>query len=667
MPTTRSKGLVPYIDLPAPRRSARTTASIPQHPPKTVPKKVKRKALATTAPRKTAPRTASATEAGEAEGAGGTNADGEEDGGSEDDEDSSSEVERMLTSPGKAEGGKGKAPERTVRRDTTAVPETENEGEGAAFQELHRSQRAARTYGKKGVTAKGKEKAVEPVEEPQGVDEDEEDQLDSDDVAPPAAQKENVPLATANSSKRGASVSQKKRKPLPKKRVAPRRSEPPQTPPLTDPDYSPSERAAFDGLSDSDAGDEGEEMEQGFSHPPQIFQQRSVEGWRPDRIWLHHEWNKEGKRDKVVKYIKDHGGRVVKKMHNADLAILPPYEADCYAQLYSDTLRCDAVPITCLWLKDCSERSYADDRPTRLEPLKYVASAPIKRDSRSRRYRRLNDVEKDKMAEFYALLQAGKMGRRELSERMERLLYDQTGRTRSEYSALLDEYEHQIKGLAKRLPHQRGTSMGDGQLFNDDATDSDASAPHAQPPRKRRRTSPATGNGDPAPDYTTQHTQLSLAYKRPLPLVEAISLSCSLSIARTETVLAALKEWEMATMGLPVEEAIAGEAADRLLQEVGAICWGPRTDRDIVKGKKSAEEIAERCGKTVEEVEDRRNFLEALGEDDRLGWYPNEAGLKRVLEERLDDESDGGEEQSGAEEGEEEELFPLVVPGATSA
>lgn len=85
----------------------------------------------------------------------------------------------------------------------------------------------------------------------------------------------------------------------------------------------------------------------------------------------------------------------------------------------------DAVPVTYLWLKDCSERSYADDRPTRLEPLKYVASAPIKRDSRSRRYRRLKDVEKDKMAEFYALLQAGKMGRRELSERMERLLYDQ--------------------------------------------------------------------------------------------------------------------------------------------------------------------------------------------------------------------------------------------------
>lgn len=131
-------------------------------------------------------------------------------------------------------------------------------------------------------------------------------------------------------------------------------------------------------------------------------------------------------------------------MHNADLVILPPYYEDCYAQLYSDSLRCgahhctarcnrgtdasrlaDAVPITYLWLKDCSDRSYAEDRPTRLEPLKYVASAPTKRDNRSRRYRRLNQVEKDKMAEFYALLQAGKMGRRELSERMERLLYDQ--------------------------------------------------------------------------------------------------------------------------------------------------------------------------------------------------------------------------------------------------
>lgn len=123
----------------------------------------------------------------------------------------------------------------------------------------------------------------------------------------------------------------------------------------------------------------------------------------------------------------------------------------------------------------------------------------------------------------------------------------------------------------------------------------------------------------------------------------------------------------MATMGLPVEEAVAGEAADRLLEEVGPICWGPRTDKDIVKGKRSLEEIAERRGKTVEEVEDRREFLEALGEDDRLGWFPNEVGLNRVLEERLEEESEGGGGQSGAEEGDEEELFPLVVPGAMSA
>ncbi|BGP30068.1 hypothetical protein JCM10296v2_001820 [Rhodotorula toruloides] len=666
MSTTRSKGLEPYIDPPTPRRWARTTGNVPQHSPKTVSKKVKRKALAATAPKKTAPRTGTATEAAEAGGTGGTNADGEEGNGSEDEEDSSSEVERMLTSPGKTQDGKGNAPERTARRDTTAVPETENEGEEAAIQELHRSHRAARTYARKRNTGKGKEKAVEPVEEPEEVDEDDQDELESDGTAPPAAQKEDAPPTTATTSKRGTHSSQKKRKASPKKRVTPRRREPSQTPAATNTRRSPEQRAAFDGLSDSDAGDEGQEMAQGFSNPPQIFQHRSDEGWRPDRIWLHHEWNKEGKRDRIVKYIKDHGGKVVTNMHNADLAILPPYEADCYAELYSDTLRCDAVPITYLWLKDCSDRSYTEDRPTRLEPLKYVASAPIKRDSHSRRYRRLNQVEKDKMAEFYALLKAGKMGRRELSERMERLLYDQTGRTRSEYSALLDEYEDQIKGLAKRLPHRRRTSTGDGQFFNDDATDSDVSASHAQPPRKRRRTSSSCRNVNPSPDYTTQHTQLSLAYKRPLPLVEAISLSCSLSIARTETVLAALKEWEMATMGLPVEEAVAGGAADRLLEEVGPVCWGPRTDNYIAKGRKSAEEIAERCGKTVEEVEDRRNFLEELGEDDRLGWYPNEAGLKRVLEERLTEDSEGGEEQSGAE-GEEGERFPLVVPGAVSA
>ncbi|BGP06036.1 hypothetical protein JCM10049v2_001855 [Rhodotorula toruloides] len=590
MPTTRSKGLEPYIDVPAPRHSARTTGIVPQHPPKPVPKKVKRKTLAAaTAPKKTAPRTGTAVEAAEAGGTGGTNADGEEGNGSEDEEDSGSEVERMLTSPGKTQDGKGKASERTARRDTTAVPETENEGEGAAFEELHRSQRAARTYGKKGVAAKGKEKAVEPVEEPEEVSEDEEDQLESDNTAPPAAaQKENAAPATAT-SKRGARAPQKKRKASPKKRVTPRRREPSQTPPSPNTRRTPAQRAAFDSLSDSGAGDEEEEMKQGFSNPPQIFQHRSDGGWTPDRIWLHHEWKKEGKRDRIVKYIKDHGGKVVTKMHNADLVILPPYYEDCYAQLYSDSLRCDAVPITYPWLKDCSDRSYAEDRPTRLEPLKYVASAPTKRDNRSRRYRRLNQVEKDKMAEFYALLQAGKMGRRELSERMERLLYDQTGRTRSEYSALLDEYEHQIKGLAKRLPDQRRT---DSQLFNNDATDSDAPSPHAQPPRKRRRTSSASGNVDPALDYTTLHTQLSLAYKRPLPLVEAISLSCSLLIARAERVLAALEEWEMATMGLPVEEAVAGEAADRLLEEVGPICWGPRTDKDIVKGE---EELGGDC------------------------------------------------------------------------
>ncbi|BGP22807.1 proteophosphoglycan 5 [Rhodotorula toruloides] len=685
MPTIRSRGLVPYIDIPTPRCSTHanpdTAPTVAQHPPKTVLKKVKRKLPAVNASRKTAPQTQAAPSAQERED-GDVGADGEES-GNEDDEDSSSEVERMLTSPGKTQDAKRKAPERTVRRDMTAVSETENEGEGAAFQELRRGKRAVRTYSRKASTAKGKEKAIGPQEEPEEKEaeeeveeEDEEDQLDSDNAAPPAAQKENVPPSIAAPSKRDASGSQKKRKPPRKKRVAaPRRRQPSQTPRTSDADYSPSQRRAFDGLDDSD--DDGQptplqkelqkELEQGFSNPPRIFQHRSGTGWRADNIWLHSEWKKAGKRDKVAKFITDHGGKVMPDIEGANFAILPPYDEDCYAKLYEEAISNGTTPIAYLWLKDCSERSFSDDRPTRLDPMKYTASAPAKRDSRWRRYRRLNDAEKDKMVKLYAFVQTGRMGRHEMLERLERLLYDQTGRTKTEYSALLDEYEDEFESLAKRLRPEQQVDTRRGQLFNNDQTDSNASPAHVQPSRKRRRRVSTSRDEIPSLDYSTQSMRLSLAYKRPLPLVDAISLSCSLSVPHTETILAALKEWEMVTLGLPVEEAVAGEAADGLLEETRAICWGPRTDKDIVKGKRSTEDIAETCGKTVEQVEDRREFLEDLGEDDRLGWYPNEAGLKRVLEERMEDDSGEDDDQFQAEEDEEEELFPLPVrPGEST-
>lgn len=285
------------------------------------------------------------------------------------------------------------------------------------------------------------------------------------------------------------------------------------------------------------------------------------------------------------------------------------------------------------------------------------------------------------------------MGRREMSEKLERIFYDkvclaaasrdslppdlflllpQTGRTTSDYRDLLHQKEDEIKQILR----ERRRAAADGQLFNDDDADSSASLAHEQLHRKRhprltastRRQRPRH-DAEPSIDYTTELTRLSLAYKRPAPLVESISLSCSLFIPRTETVLAALKEWELATIGLPIDDAVAGEAAKQLLDEVGRFCWSPKADKEVVKGKRSLEDIAKKYGKSVAEVEDRRALLAGLGDNHRLGWYPDEGGLRRVLEERWEDDSeqDDGELARAGEDDEEELLHPLTVPLVTSA
>lgn len=299
MTATRSKKTVakdvePYIEIPVRTRPTK----VAQHPPKTIPKKVKRKGATAAASTQSAPNTGAAAAAEKAKDAAGADG-GDED--SDDDENSSAEVERMLTSPGKTQGDKGTVSEKATRRDTTAVPETENEGEGAVFPGPTRSQRAARSYGKKASTSKDKEKTHEPqVEEAGDEAEDEVDQLDSDDAAPPAAQKENVPPAAASSSKRPASASQgKKQRPPPKKRVVTRQTS--QTPSSRP---SPDQQAPFDGLANSMTKKAAKEVETGISHPPRIFQHRTPNGWRPDKIWVHDEWDEPGERGNVVKYIE---------------------------------------------------------------------------------------------------------------------------------------------------------------------------------------------------------------------------------------------------------------------------------------------------------------------------------------------------------------------------
>ncbi|BGP46038.1 hypothetical protein JCM10450v2_001878 [Rhodotorula kratochvilovae] len=641
------------------------------------------------------------------------------------------------------------AAERTTRAETEIVPETDNEGFGAASPPasgsaaradqgaeeggaaLQRSAKAGKTYGK--AKGKGKGKAVDPAPVEDAQDGDAVDETDYDEeifvsphraatgdvtdgavaqkTAPPdsparhtraaeamaAAEEEaeagpSQPAAARSPAKGEAPAEGKspakdkspvKRRSPQKKRAAPKKKkkearleprsegEEEATPPASDGGDYDGEEDVDELLSDDEKPDE--------ERPPQVFMHWEDGGWVADRIWVHDRWVRPGKREQVVKYIKNNGGKVMREILHADIAILPDWTDEQYKELYSKATASLSRPTVYSWLQDCSRQTASHGAPFRPSPDNYVAPVPKARssafesDRRGKRYLRLKEEELERFAQWYNRWKAGQVGLEEVFERMQREFYDvnQSHRTTiSAFRAAFEEHEVQIKTLARRLrdartsrspsapasPFPASTSAGTRKRrVSPSASPSTAPSPPRAKKQKRRLASP-TPEPDPDPALLSAFSSLpSLAtrFHRPPALVPALCLACSLDLARTERALERLAEYEMSITGLSREEEARDEPAGRRWGELCAEVWSVEEDgvlRAAGEGVSNGELVGRLEGKTVRDVRERKELLSALG-DESGGWTLTREEVRRMRDEDVGEDDDDEEELSEGADG----------------
>ncbi|GAA5964588.1 hypothetical protein JCM8115_004675 [Rhodotorula mucilaginosa] len=632
-------------------------------------------------------------------------------------------------------------------RAGTVIPETDYEG--PVFTSPQRSPRRAgqKTYGKQKRPDKGKGKAVDPSFSPsvaQGGPAEEEEAGESDRSADPDRREDEEvadqqqPVA---STSRKPSQNKSSGNSRPKKRVAASASQksPARRPasssyharnaptkeqaqqqqdPASETDSASSEgegrppgqrtspRRRFElAPSEDEATDDGED-ETKTMYPPEMFQHRAFieaedggrrRGWVADRFWVHDQWDSPGKREKVVAYIEENGGRVVKSMKKAQIAILPEWSFDEYKELYAEATAAGAFPIVYAWVKDCGRHSVKEGRAVRLSLSKYAAPKRGPRaDGRSKRYLRLSYEETEKFARLYARWARKEISRGEMLERMQSQFFDGTKRTTIDgFDACLKENEQQIRSLAKRINReairQYTDSEADGDATDAAARTEDEAYEGMRRSRSQSRPRPSssaaaarqrevdddTDDADDVDDADAEAAQLealtTLAAKhgRTPHLVKSIYLACAFDFESTRTVLDILKEFDLGTVGLsPDDSADSDEyqramqtARDQSLDRVEAI-WSPSLDRKLLqRGANFDAKVARDKNIAIEMVRDRREALEVVQGTGFESWYPDEEGFERWRREV----ADGDEEEEEEEEEEESELEPLDGTAAAAA
>ncbi|GAA5845751.1 hypothetical protein JCM9279_006096 [Rhodotorula babjevae] len=400
-------------------------------------------------------------------------------------------------------------------------------------------------------------------------------------------------------------------------------------------------------ISPDELSDEDDER------PPEgVFSHRDGGGSRvPDRIWLHREWHREGKRDKVARWIKEHGGKIMKRMEDAHYAILPDWTSDNYAKLYAEAFNCGALPTLYAWLLAARDDTAQHGVPCRPNPLQFASPRPLPRradDRRSERYLRLSDAELDELARLYILCDEGDMSRGEMFSRMQREFYSELESRSTTISAYRDKFDLHKRTIKQRARHLREDALR-------------AQAPNGRPPSAFRSPSPPplrspsrtrTRTHSPAPPRPAQRPRrrsmphspapdplaaLAQRYRRSPASVDALLRACTLDAEAAGRALRRLERWERA-VGVAAEEegeeGQEGEAVERAWDEVLRGVWRAEDDEALREEEGASDaELSRRSGGrwTASEVAERRELLRARP-DERWGWEVTREELRRARE-----------------------------------
>ncbi|GJN88575.1 hypothetical protein Rhopal_001541-T1 [Rhodotorula paludigena] len=611
--------------------------------------------------------------------------------------------------------------------ETDVVAETETEAQeppltaqGAELQSPRRTRRAAQTYGASAKRRKSKGAVQQEEHEfDQAAEEDEvdelEDALDAAAAAPSAArakkgkdkgkEKETTPPPTPKRTTRSrkkvaaqpsqpAAASSSAKSPAngtaranKQKKAVSSAEEDSGEEESTASAHSADEQDEQGGLSDAGSADELDDR-----HPPKIFMHpslRSETGWAADKIWIHHDWVKAGKREKVVQFVKDNGGKVMKDILHAEIAVLPQWTADSYADLYVEAMDGNGhspspQPVTYTWLQHAASLTARDGRPTRPPPGDYTAPRPKQQSSsrpsdlRSMRYQKMTEAEMERSAELWLRVEAG-MSRREACERLQHEFYTRAQSyrtTTSAFEAAWTLQEDEIKQRAKRLRRAYEARLPtpepeEGQLddasqdeagsldgANAEASDDDELHELDLAPRKKpdRRPSPSPApalDADPDPSFAASLTRLSTRFRRPLAYVRSLVLACTLDVARAERVLAQLAEYDLVVSGLSAADERADKRAAELWERIRTRfeVWSLEDDAVVREiGDEADEEgvleAVERLGRkwSAQQVAERWEVLRALGEEGETEWELARDELRRMRDEaELESSQEGNE------------------------
>ncbi|GAA5978138.1 hypothetical protein JCM10908_004242 [Rhodotorula pacifica] len=636
-------------------------------------------------------------------------------------------------------------------RAGTVIPDTDYEGPALTISQSlpSSSRKVSQTYASRKRVDKGKGKAVEPspeatadnqeddeeIEEAEGADGEESEEVVAGQRQPVASTsrkpsqklsgkaphrsppKKRVAAPPPGSPARP--TSSKKQRPSPRKRVVqqpdpspaaqqqngaapsseseqeqqspPRRTSPRRT-------FQPAPSEDGDGDHDDDDDDDDDCWDENKTvFPPELFYHwKRARGGQADRIWVHDQWVSQGKRDQVVAFIEDNGGRVVKAMKKAQIAILPPWYSSGYEKLYEEARGLGVWPLVYAWVQDCARKSAQQGRAVRLSRSDYGAPMPRRKaDGRSKRYLKLSYDETERFAKLYARWMREEISRGEMLERMQNEFFDGSPRTTIDgFAASLKEHEREIRSRAKkvireaeRYPDDEGeeghTTDAAGRT-EDEAYEgmrtrrrktpraSSSSSKHGQ----RREIEPERGGrqeeAESGPNDLEALSTLSTTYRRPLNLIHSVYLACAFNLSATEAALQILREFDFGTMDLPSDSEECQRAMltarDQIHAQVG-LMWTPAEDRKLLeRGSKFAKQVAREKDLELEEVLDRRSALEAIQGGGLESWYPDKEGFEQWRREVLDEEDQEEEEaedavaqqgSDGAEEEEEEEMSEL--------
>ncbi|GAA6054545.1 hypothetical protein JCM3770_006020 [Rhodotorula araucariae] len=540
------------------------------------------------------------------------------------------------------------AVQRNTRAETDIVSETDNEGTAVAPSApastavsddgaeaggaaLMRSVRAGKTYSqRKGKgTRKGREKAVAPANVEGERDDDAVGDTDYEEELPPRYE--------------GAEEA---------------------TPPASD-DGEDEELSSSDDKPDE-------------QRPPKVFMHWGNDDWVADRIWVHDRWVRPGKREQAIKYIKNNGGKVMREMRDANIAIVPDWTDESYQKLYIEAQASGSNPTVYAWLQDCSRQTASHGVPFRPPHRDYAAPVPkssssFEHDRRGKRYLRLPEEELERFAQWYNRWKAGQVGLEEVFERMQREFYNvnQSHRTTiSAYRAAFDEHKLQIRTLARRLRDARTSRSPSPSDASPGARKRRASCSASPASRRKSQSKPRARIPGPDLDPTRDRDRdpepalvgafaslaaLAARSRRPPSLVRALCLACSLDVARTERALDRLAEYEMAGAGLSGEDedetAVDPSARTRWVEFCDEV-WREEEDEVLrAAGDDVGDaELAERLGgaKSARDVAERRELLGAIGGGDGAGWTVTKEELRRMRHKGVPEEDD--EDGAGGDE-----------------